>query len=132
MSDKLLYALARPLLFSLDAEAAHNLTLPSLKRAAACGLTRLVGRPKADPRNVMGITFPNSVGLAAGLDKDGAYIDGLASLGFGFIEVGTVTPRAQPGNPLPRIFRLPQANAVINRMGFNNGGDDAFLLLKEF
>lgn len=127
MSDKLLYALARPLLFSLDAEAAHNLTLPSLKRAAACGLTRLVGRPKADPCNVMGITFPNPVGLAAGLDKDGAYIDGLASLGFGFIEVGTVTPRAQPGNPMPRIFRLPQANAVINRMGFNNGGVDAFV-----
>jgi dihydroorotate dehydrogenase len=127
MSEKLLYALARPLLFSLDPEAAHNITLPSLKRAAACGLTRLVGRPTADPRNVMGISFPNPVGLAAGLDKDGAYIDGLASLGFGFIEVGTVTPRPQPGNPLPRIFRLPQANAVINRMGFNNGGVDAFV-----
>jgi dihydroorotate dehydrogenase len=127
MSDKLLYALARPFLFSLDPESAHNLTLPSLKRAAECGLTRLIGRPQADPRTVMGITFPNPVGLAAGLDKDGAYIDGLAALGFGFIEVGTVTPRAQPGNPLPRIFRLPQANAVINRMGFNNGGVDAFV-----
>jgi len=127
MSNKFLYALARPLLFSLDPENAHNLTLPSLKRAAACGLTSLIGRPKADPRNVMGINFPNPVGLAAGLDKDGAYIDGLAALGFGFIEVGTVTPRAQPGNPLPRIFRLPQANAVINRMGFNNGGVDAFV-----
>ena len=73
----------------------------------------------------MGLTFPNPVGLAAGLDKDGAYIDGLAALGFGSIEVGTVTPRAQPGNPKPRIFRLPAANAVINRMGFNNGGVDA-------
>jgi dihydroorotate dehydrogenase len=127
MSDKLLYALARPFLFSLDPEAAHNLTLPSLKRAAALGLTKVIPQPKADPRTVMGLTFPNPVGLAAGLDKDGAYIDGLASLGFGFIEVGTVTPRAQPGNPLPRMFRLPQANAIINRMGFNNGGVDAFV-----
>lgn len=75
----------------------------------------------------MGIRFPNPVGLAAGLDKDGACIDGLAALGFGFIEVGTVTPRAQPGNPKPRMFRLPQANALINRMGFNNGGVDAFV-----
>lgn len=127
MSDKLLYALARPLLFSLDPEAAHNLTLPSLKRAAEYGLTKLIARPKPDPRTVMGITFPNPVGLAAGLDKDGAYIDGLAALGFGFIEVGTVTPRAQPGNPLPRMFRLPKADAVINRMGFNNSGVDAFV-----
>lgn len=127
MSDKLLYALARPLLFSLDPEAAHNLTLPALKRAAACGLTSLVSKPKADPRSVMGITFPNPVGLAAGLDKDGAYIDGLAALGFGSIEIGTVTPRAQPGNPKPRMFRLPAANAIINRMGFNNGGVDAFV-----
>ncbi|HEX7649044.1 MAG TPA: quinone-dependent dihydroorotate dehydrogenase [Noviherbaspirillum sp.] len=127
MSDKLLYALARPLLFSLDPEAAHNLTLPALKRVAACGLTSLVSKPKADPRTVMGITFPNPVGLAAGLDKDGAYIDGLAALGFGSIEIGTVTPRAQPGNPKPRMFRLPAANAIINRMGFNNGGVDAFV-----
>jgi dihydroorotate dehydrogenase len=127
MSDKLLYALVRPLLFSMDPEAAHNLTLPSLKRAAAMGLTSLVSKPASDPREVMGIRFPNPVGLAAGLDKDGAYIDGLASLGFGFIEVGTVTPRAQPGNPMPRMFRLPRANAIINRMGFNNGGVDAFV-----
>ncbi|GAB3548867.1 quinone-dependent dihydroorotate dehydrogenase [Noviherbaspirillum agri] len=127
MSEKILFSLARPFLFSLDPETAHNLTLPSLKRAAACGLTKLIARPAADPRQVMGLTFPNPVGLAAGLDKDGAYIDGLAALGFGFIEVGTVTPRPQPGNPLPRIFRLPQANAVINRMGFNNGGVDAFV-----
>ncbi|MEC4719517.1 quinone-dependent dihydroorotate dehydrogenase [Noviherbaspirillum sp. CPCC 100848] len=127
MPDKLLYALARPLLFSLDPEAAHNLTLPWLRRASGFGLTRIISRPQPDPRTVMGITFPNPVGLAAGLDKDGAYIDGLASLGFGSIEVGTVTPRPQPGNPLPRMFRLPQANAIINRMGFNNGGVDAFV-----
>lgn len=127
MSDKLLYALARPLLFSLDPEAAHNLALPALKRAAACGLTALISKPAADPRTVMGITFPNPVGLAAGLDKDGAYIDGLAALGFGFIEVGTVTPRPQSGNPKPRMFRLPQTTAIINRMGFNNGGVDAFV-----
>lgn len=127
MSDKLLYALVRPLLFSLDPETAHNLALPALKRAAACGLTSFVAKPQHDPRTVMGITFPNPVGLAAGLDKDGTYVDGLAALGFGFIEVGTVTPRAQSGNPKPRMFRLPQATAVINRMGFNNGGVDAFV-----
>lgn len=127
MSDKLLYSLARPLLFSLDPEQAHNLTLPALRSAASAGLTRLLPRPTPDPRSVMGITFPNPIGLAAGLDKDGAYIDGLAALGFGFIEIGTVTPRAQPGNPKPRMFRLPRAQALINRMGFNNGGVDAFV-----
>jgi dihydroorotate dehydrogenase len=127
MSDKLLYALARPLLFSLDPETAHNITLPALRRAAALGLTGVVRKPKPDPRTVMGITFPNPVGLAAGLDKDGAYIDGLAALGFGSIEIGTVTPRAQPGNPRPRMFRLPAARGIINRMGFNNGGVDAFV-----
>jgi dihydroorotate dehydrogenase len=127
MSDKLLFALARPFLFSLDPETAHNLTLPSLRHAASCGLTKLMPRPEPDPRKVMGITFPNPVGLAAGLDKDGAYIDGLASLGFGFIEVGTVTPRPQPGNPKPRLFRLPEARAIINRMGFNNHGVDALI-----
>ena len=127
MSDKLLYALARPLLFSMDPETAHNLTLPWLRRAAALGLTGLIAKPQPDPRSVMGITFPNPVGLAAGLDKDGAYIDGLAAMGFGSIEIGTVTPRAQAGNPKPRMFRLPAANAIINRMGFNNGGVDAFV-----
>jgi dihydroorotate dehydrogenase len=127
MSDKLLYALARPLLFSLDPETAHNLTLPALRRANALGLASLRRKPAPDPRTVMGITFPNPVGLAAGLDKDGAYIDGLASLGFGSIEVGTVTPRPQAGNPKPRIFRLPAARGIINRMGFNNGGVDAFV-----
>ncbi|SNS36138.1 dihydroorotate oxidase A [Noviherbaspirillum humi] len=127
MSDRLLYALARPLLFSLDPEAAHHLTLPSLKKAERLGLTKAFPAVPSDPRTVMGLRFDNPVGLAAGLDKDGAYIDGLASLGFGFIEVGTVTPKPQPGNPQPRMFRLPRANAIINRMGFNNGGVDAFV-----
>jgi dihydroorotate dehydrogenase len=127
MSDKLLYALARPLLFSLDPETAHNLTLRNLRRAAALGLAGAGNKPAPDPRTVMGITFPNPVGLAAGLDKDGAYIDGLAALGFGSIEIGTVTPRAQAGNPKPRMFRLPAKRAIINRMGFNNGGVDAFV-----
>lgn len=127
MSQKFLYALTRPLLFKMDPEAAHHFTLPALKRAAALGLTRLLAKPAADKRTVMGIDFPNPVGLAAGLDKDGAYIDALAALGFGSIEVGTVTPRPQAGNTKPRIFRLPEARAVINRMGFNNGGVDAFV-----
>ncbi len=127
MSQKLLYQLARPLLFSVSPETAHNLTLPALRRAHALGLTSRFTQPAPDPRTVMGITFPNPVGLAAGLDKDGAYIDGLAALGFGFIEVGTVTPLAQAGNPKPRIFRVPVKRAVINRMGFNNGGVDAFV-----
>lgn len=130
MSD--FYSLLRPLLFTLDPERAHHLALPGLQKAAGTALTRtlltqVIKRPKDDPRTVMGIRFPNPVGLAAGLDKDGAYIDGLAALGFGSIEIGTVTPRAQPGNPLPRMFRLPQARAIINRMGFNNGGVDAFV-----
>ncbi|MDO9193946.1 MAG: quinone-dependent dihydroorotate dehydrogenase [Undibacterium sp.] len=127
MPDKLLYSIARPFLFFMDAESAHNLTLPALQRAQTIGITKLLPKPIHDPRTVMGITFPNPVGLAAGLDKDGRYIDGLAALGFGSIEVGTVTPRAQAGNPKPRMFRLPQANAIINRMGFNNGGVDAFV-----
>jgi dihydroorotate dehydrogenase len=125
--DKLLYALTRPFLFSLEPEEAHHLTLPALQRASKLGLTRLLPKPAPDPRSVMGLRFPNPVGLAAGLDKDGAYIDGLAALGFGFIEVGTVTPRPQAGNPRPRMFRLPQAGGLINRMGFNNGGVDAFV-----
>ena len=127
MSQKLLYALTRPLLFTLSPETAHNITLPLLRRAAALGLTAPLRKPAPDPRTVMGLTFPNPVGLAAGLDKDGAYIDGLAALGFGFIEVGTVTPLGQAGNPKPRIFRIPAKRAVINRMGFNNGGVDAFV-----
>jgi dihydroorotate dehydrogenase len=127
VSIKLLYALARPALFSMDAERAHHLTLSLLKRASSLGLTSLLAAPLPDPRTVMGLRFCNPVGLAAGLDKDGACIDGLAALGFGSLEVGTVTPRPQAGNPLPRMFRLPQAAAIINRMGFNNGGVDAFV-----
>ncbi|AJC22027.1 quinone-dependent dihydroorotate dehydrogenase [Pandoraea pulmonicola] len=123
-----LYPLARRALFCLDAEQAHHLTLATLRGAASLGLAGLVGQTLPEnPRTVMGIRFPNPVGLAAGLDKDGSCIDGLAALGFGFVEVGTVTPRPQPGNPKPRIFRLPQAEAIINRMGFNNGGVEQFL-----
>ncbi|ALS62362.1 MULTISPECIES: quinone-dependent dihydroorotate dehydrogenase [Pandoraea] len=123
-----LYPLARRALFCLDAEQAHHLTLATLRGAASLGLAGLVGQTlPEDPRTVMGIRFPNPVGLAAGLDKDGSCIDGLAALGFGFVEVGTVTPRPQAGNPKPRIFRLPQAEAIINRMGFNNGGVEQFL-----
>jgi dihydroorotate dehydrogenase len=123
-----LYSLARPALFLLDPERAHHLTLNALARMESLGLGNLLARDAPqDPRSVMGLTFPNPVGLAAGLDKDGRYIDALARLGFGFIEVGTVTPRAQSGNPKPRMFRLPAARAIINRMGFNNGGLEAFL-----
>lgn len=117
-----LYPLLRPLLFCLPPETAHNLSLSSLDRAANLGLVRQTLPP--DPVSVMGIQFPNRVGLAAGLDKDGAHIDGLAALGFGFIEIGTVTPRAQPGNAQPRLFRLPDHQALINRFGFNNLGVD--------
>jgi dihydroorotate dehydrogenase len=123
-----MYTLLRPLLFSLDAETAHHLTLESLQLAARTGALRpCVASVPPAPRRVMGIDFPNPVGLAAGLDKNGDYIDALAALGFGFIEIGTITPRPQPGNPRPRMFRLPQAQAVINRMGFNNNGVDALL-----
>ncbi len=112
----------------MDAEDAHHLTLRILGAAGRTGIASLlVTRGPNSPRTVMGIPFRNPVGLAAGLDKDGACIDGLAALGFGFIEVGTVTPRAQAGNPRPRIFRLPEASALINRMGFNNGGVDQFV-----
>ncbi len=122
------YALARPFLFGLDPEAAHELTMGLLARtqgtplawAMASGLVK-------DPITLAGLQFPNRVGLAAGLDKNARCIDGLGAMGFGFVEVGTVTPLAQPGNPKPRMFRLPQANALINRLGFNNDGLDAFV-----
>lgn len=127
MSTKIFYALARPVLFSLAPETAHHVAMPLLQGAARIGLTSVLKRPAADSRTVMGLRFPNPVGLAAGLDKDGAYIDGLAALGFGFLEIGTVTPLPQAGNPTPRLFRLPRAEALINRMGFNNGGVDAFV-----
>ncbi len=122
------YSLLRPLLFALDPERAHALTLDALDRTHALGLGGLVARPaRGKPARAMGIDFPNAVGLAAGMDKNGAHIDALAALGFGFIEIGTVTPRPQPGNPQPRMFRLPEARALINRLGFNNGGVDALL-----
>jgi len=120
-----MYSLLRELLFSLPTETSHYLALDALRLAAGCRLGGLLaGRVPALPTRVMGIDFPNPVGLAAGLDKNADYVDGLAALGFGFIEVGTVTPRPQPGNPRPRLFRLPQARAIINRMGFNNQGVD--------
>ena len=118
----MLYSLARPLLFSLAPERAHELTLSLLKSSHKMGLMRQ--NVAAKPVTCMGIEFPNPVGLAAGLDKNGAYIDALAGQGFGFIEIGTITPRPQAGNPHPRLFRLPQAKAIINRMGFNNDGVD--------
>ncbi|WP_180072094.1 quinone-dependent dihydroorotate dehydrogenase [Acinetobacter sp. YH12200] len=118
----MLYSLARPLLFSLAPERAHELTLSLLKSSHKMGLMRQ--NVTAKPVTCMGIEFPNPVGLAAGLDKNGAYIDALAGQGFGFIEIGTITPRPQAGNPHPRLFRLPQAKAIINRMGFNNDGVD--------
>jgi len=120
------YSLLRPWLFCLDPEKAHNLTLSSLDQAQRWGfLEPLVTKPLNDPQTLCGIEFPNPVGLAAGLDKDGKHIDALAALGFGFLEIGTVTPKPQPGNPKPRMFRLSEAQAIINRMGFNNDGVDA-------
>lgn len=122
-----IYSLIRPLLFALDAEHAHELTLHGLALADKLGLPRPAASAPADSLEVMGLQFPNRVGLAAGLDKNAMAVDGLSRLGFGFLEVGTVTPRPQPGNPAPRLFRLPGQQAVINRMGFNNEGMDALL-----
>jgi dihydroorotate dehydrogenase len=121
-----LYSLLRPLLFTLPAETSHTITLPLLDLAAGTGLIRLLAsQPShATAREVMGLQFPTAVGLAAGLDKNADHIDALAALGFGFIEVGTLTPRPQPGNPRPRLFRLAPERAIINRMGFNNKGID--------
>ncbi len=120
-----MYSLLRELLFRLPTETSHYMALDALNCAAKSGASRLLfPRVPSSPVNVMGIDFPNPVGLAAGLDKNGDYIEGLAALGFGFLEIGTVTPRPQPGNPQPRLFRLPQARAIINRMGFNNFGVD--------
>ena len=122
------YLLARPLLFRMDAEAAHELTLNLLSRTAGTPLARTWSCPTvSDPVTLAGLRFPNRVGLAAGLDKNAHCIDAFAAMGFGFVEVGTVTPKPQPGNAKPRMFRLPQAQALINRMGFNNDGLDAFL-----
>ena len=117
------YSLARPFLFNLDPERAHELTLEALARLQNTPLQAGWSQPRvADPVTVAGLRFPNRVGLAAGLDKNGRCIDGLGAMGFGAIEVGTVTPKAQPGNPRPRLFRLPADRAILNRMGFNNDG----------
>lgn len=119
------YSLVRPLLFQFDAESVHDFTLKTLRTAERLGALKLYpSAPSCQPRQVMGITFPNAVGLAAGLDKNAAVIDGMAALGFGFIEVGTVTPRPQPGNPKPRLFRVAEAQGIVNRFGFNNLGVD--------
>ncbi|TVP59804.1 MAG: quinone-dependent dihydroorotate dehydrogenase, partial [Halomonadaceae bacterium] len=118
-----MFPLSRALLFRLPPEKAHDLALKSARVAQKMGLIKLLLPPvSGSPVTVMGLTFPNAVGLAAGLDKNGDYIDALGDLGFGFLEIGTVTPRAQPGNPQPRLFRLPEHGAIINRMGFNNQG----------
>ncbi len=119
----MLYSLVRPVLFSLDPELAHDVSLDMLQQFHRL----LPGRRIDKPVRVMGLDFPNPVGLAAGLDKNADYLDGLGKLGFGFIEVGSVTPRAQPGNPQPRIFRLTRKQSLINRMGFNNDGVDRLL-----
>ncbi|MBK9340501.1 MAG: quinone-dependent dihydroorotate dehydrogenase [Rhodoferax sp.] len=122
------YGLARPFLFGLDAEAAHELTMHALTVAQGTPLAWAYCNARVDDAvELAGLTFPNRVGLAAGLDKNARAIDALGGMGFGFVEVGTVTPLAQPGNPKPRMFRLPRANALINRLGFNNDGLEAFI-----
>jgi len=122
------YALARSFLFKMDPEEAHELTIEGLARTQNTPLDRVYRQPfVAQPITLAGLQFPNRVGLAAGLDKNARCIDGLGAMGFGFVEVGTVTPKAQPGNAKPRMFRLPEANALINRLGFNNDGLDAFI-----
>ncbi len=119
------YCLVKPFVLALDPETAHELSITGMRALGAIAPT---GRPLPDtPITVMGLSFPNRIGLAAGLDKNGEAIDALAGWGFGFIEVGTVTPRPQPGNPKPRMFRLPQVEGIINRMGFNNQGIDALV-----
>ncbi len=128
LQGRLMYSLARPFLFGFDAERAHGIGLASLEAAYRSGVGGLMARrPQPLPTKALGLVFPNPVGLAAGLDKNGAHIDALLALGFGFVEVGTVTPLAQPGNPKPRLFRIPAANALINRLGFNNDGLAAFI-----
>jgi dihydroorotate dehydrogenase len=123
-----MYHLLRPLLFALEPETAHGATLYALDVAERSDLTRFIAKPPAPlPTRAFGIDFPNPVGLAAGLDKNADHIDGLAALGFGFIEVGTTTPRPQEGNQKPRMFRLPAHDALINRLGFNNAGVDALV-----
>lgn len=120
----MLYDLARKVLFATDPETAHELTLESLRVGHQLGATRLLCKSRQQPVSCMGLEFPNPVGVAPGLDKNGDYFEALGDLGFGFVEIGTVTPRPQPGNPKPRVFRLVQARAMINRLGFNNKGVD--------
>jgi dihydroorotate dehydrogenase len=119
-----MYAMIKPLLFQLEPERAHAVTLACLKHAHQVGLLSLVPVPKSEPVQLMGLRFPNRIGIAAGLDKNAVCADALAALGAGFVEIGTVTPRPQPGNPKPRVFRIPSAGALINRMGFPNDGMD--------
>nr|WP_159913605.1 quinone-dependent dihydroorotate dehydrogenase [Pantoea sp. 18069] len=122
------YALARPFLFRLDAEAAHDLTMNLLARGQGTPLQWAWSQPMvSDPIELAGLQFPNRVGMAAGLDKNARCIDALSAMGFGFVEVGTVTPKPQPGNPQPRMFRIPQARALVNRLGFNNQGLETFV-----
>jgi dihydroorotate dehydrogenase len=124
----MLYSIVRRALFTLEPETAQHVALAALARSHALGLTDwLVPSPPSAPRRVMGIDFPNPVGLAAGFDKNGEYVDLMAALGFGFIEIGTVTPRPQPGNPAPRVFRIPEHEAIVNRFGFNNVGLERLL-----
>ena len=124
----MLYPLLRKFFFALDPELAHGLGMNGIEFLNRAGIACLLAKPvAANPVELMGLTFPNPVGLAAGLDKNGEHIDALASLGFGFIEIGTVTPRPQPGNPKPRMFRITEKQAIINRMGFNNHGVDQLL-----
>ena len=124
----MLYPLIRKFFFALDPELAHGLGMNGIEFLNRAGIACLLAKPvAANPVELMGLTFPNPVGLAAGLDKNGEHIDALASLGFGFIEIGTVTPRPQPGNPKPRMFRITEKQAIINRMGFNNHGVDQLL-----
>lgn len=120
----MLYDLARKALFAVDPETAHELTLESLRLGHRLGATRLLCQARSQPVHCMGLEFPNPVGVAPGLDKNGDYFEALGDLGFGFVEIGTVTPRPQPGNPRPRVFRLPRAQAMINRLGFNSKGVD--------
>ena len=124
----MLYRMLRNILFQFDAEKTHHLGLTGLNLMEMSGISALLYRKiAARPVRVMGLEFPNPVGLAAGLDKNGDYIEAMAALGFGFVEIGTVTPRPQPGNPKPRLFRIPEAEGIINRMGFNNRGVDHLL-----
>src|SRR6187455_330122 len=122
------FPLARPFLFGLEPEHAHELTMAALAAIQRTPMISVVSQPRVhDPVSIAGLTFPNRIGLAAGLDKNGRCIDAFGAMGFGFVEVGTVTPLAQPGNPKPRLFRIPAANALINRLGFNNEGLAAFI-----